>query len=334
MQPNEELRRIYEEDQADRRGQVHPDILSRDRARRERVDELFNAGGLRSAEDHLHAAFIFQHGDRLEHYWQAHELAMRAVELGHGPPARWLAAAAYDRWLMHQGMAQKFGTQYRMAGTRYILHEVDPLTSDEDRARWDVPPIAQAEAMAAELNRHAAAELSKAVGQDELPGTIATLDLPGLRVSLVSIGEQEAIHMPSAMPEPEPLDGDLHPLPSYLPPGLSPRRLGEGYCAVDASGRFQVTWIELLLPAGHPLHLVWNLAEGDPPMLIELEFGDRSAAYVERAWSAVSAERLPLIALRAGPDTCWLVSGRLELRELLGVAAGLPAAGSTPPASI
>ena len=325
MEPNDELRRIYEEDQADRRGQMHPDIWARDRARRERVDAIFSAGGLRTAEDHLHAAFVFQHGDRLEHYWQAHELAMRAVELGHGPPARWLAAATYDRWLMHQGLPQKFGTQYRMTGTRYVLHEVDPLTSDEDRARWDVPRLARAEAMAEELTRRAAEELSKAAYQGDLPGTLAKLELPGLRVDLVAVGEQEAIHMPAAMPQPEPLDEELHPLPAYLPPGLSPRRFGEGYCAVDASGAFQVTWIGLLLPAGQPLHLVWNLAEGEPPALVELEFDGRSAAYLERAWSAVSAERLPLIALRAGPDTCWLVSGRLALGELLGVAASLPA---------
>lgn len=326
MEPNDELRRIYEEDQADRRGQMSPDIWARDRARRERVDAIFSAGGLRTAEDHLRAAFVFQHGDRLEHYWQAHELAMRAVELGHGPPARWLAAAAYDRWLMHQGLPQKFGTQYRLAGARYVLHEVDPLTSDEDRARWDVPTLARAEAMAEELSRRAADELSRVAGeQDELPGTLARLSLPGLRVDLVAVGEQEAIHMPSAMPQPEPLDDELHPLPGYLPAGLSARRFGEGYCAVDASGAFQITWIELLLPAGQPLHLVWNLAEGEPPALVELEFEGRSAAYIERAWSAVSAERLPLIALRAGPDTCWLVSGRLALGELLGVAASLPA---------
>jgi|GEM_PF-701469 len=324
MESNEELRRIHDEDQADRRGQVHPDIWARDRARRGRVEELFAAGAIRTAEDHLHAALVFQHGDRLEHYWQAHELAMRAVELGHGPPARWLAAASYDRWLMHQGLPQKFGTQYRMAGARYVLHEVDPLTSDADRARWDVPPLAQAEAIAEELNRQAEAELSGAGRGEELPDTIAAIDLPDLRVALVSISPEEAIHMPSAMPAPEPLDDELHPLPAYLPPGLELRRLGEGYCAVDPSGQFQVTWIELLLPAGHTLHLVWNLAEGDPPELTSLEAGGRKAAFVARAWSAVSAERLPLIALRAGPDTCWLVSGRLAQAELLAVAASLP----------
>jgi len=63
---------------------------------------------------------------------------MRAAELGSTRPARWLAAAAYDRWLMTGGLPQKYGTQFRFANGRWGLHEVDPTTSDEERARWDV----------------------------------------------------------------------------------------------------------------------------------------------------------------------------------------------------
>ena len=32
----------------------------------------------------------------------------------------------------------------RSANGRWVLHEVDPTTSDEERARWDVPPLAEA----------------------------------------------------------------------------------------------------------------------------------------------------------------------------------------------
>lgn len=325
MEPNDELRRIFEEDQADRQAPFHPDIWERDQARRLRVEELFAGGALRTAEDFLRAAFIFQHGERLEHYWQAHELALRAVELGHGPPARWLAAASYDRWLMHQGAAQKFGTQYRMVGGRYVLHEVDPLTSDEDRARWDVPPLARAEEMAEELTRRAAADSGAEPAPAKQPGVLASLDLPGLRVALVAVSGAEAMYVPAAMPAPEPLGAGPHPLPAYLPAGLEPRRLGEGYCAVDADGRFQATWIELLLPPGETLHLVWNTDEGPAPAFHSIDVDGRPAVYLAQAWSAVSAERLPLIALRAGPDTCWLVSGRLPLAELTAIAASLPA---------
>lgn len=40
---------------------------------------------------------VFQHGNSLADCWNAHELSSRAAEMGYGP-ARWLAAAAHDRW--------------------------------------------------------------------------------------------------------------------------------------------------------------------------------------------------------------------------------------------
>ncbi|NJN17205.1 MAG: hypothetical protein HC822_13475 [Oscillochloris sp.] len=268
MESNPELQHIYEQDQADRRGPVHPEIWARDQTRRVRVEAMLSGGAVRSAADCLHAAFIFQHGDRLEHYWQAHELALQAVDRGHGPPARWLAAAAYDRWLMHQGLPQKFGTQYRMHGAEYLLHEVDPTTSDEERIRWDVAPLAEAQAFAQELTRRANEDLRRQEAQsgDSLE-LLALLDVPGLRVAQVAVRGEEAMFVPGAMPAPEILEAGPHPLPAYLPPGLALRRLGQGYCAVDAQERFQVTWIEVLLPPGETLHLVWNTDEGAAPNL-------------------------------------------------------------------
>jgi hypothetical protein len=87
---------------------------------------------------------VFQHGADRAHVLRAHELAKRAAGLGSTRPARWLAAAAYDRWLMIAGLPQKYGTQFRFANGRWVLHEVDPTTTDEERARWDVPPLAEA----------------------------------------------------------------------------------------------------------------------------------------------------------------------------------------------
>ncbi|MBO0777659.1 MAG: hypothetical protein J2P37_02420 [Ktedonobacteraceae bacterium] len=69
---------------------------------------------MQAGEDYFHAAMIFQHGERLEDYWQAHELAKQAVAQGYRPAACWFVAASYDRWLMHQGKPQKYGTQYRV----------------------------------------------------------------------------------------------------------------------------------------------------------------------------------------------------------------------------
>jgi hypothetical protein len=142
---HQELRALFDEDQADRRGAFPADLPERDQRRRRRVEQLLAQGSLVDPDDLFHAAMVFQHGggDRA-YYLRAHELAKRAAELGSTGCARWLAAAAYDRWLMTGGLPQRYGTQYRSVNRRWVLHEVDPTTSDEERARWDVPPLAEA----------------------------------------------------------------------------------------------------------------------------------------------------------------------------------------------
>jgi hypothetical protein len=155
--------------------------------------------------------------------------------------------------------------------------------------------------------------------------TLAVVDMPGLRVALVAISGPAAAFIPGAMPAIEPLSVDEpHPLPADLPAGLEPRRLGEGYCAVDSSGELVVSWIDLPLPPGETLVLGWDLRDGPTPALEALMLGGRPAAFVSAAWSAASRERLPLLVARAGRDSCWLVGGRLTRVELARVAASLP----------
>lgn len=150
---NAELRALYEADQQDRRGELSVQVAERDRVRRKRVRELL-AAGLTSAEDYYHAAMIFQHGEVPEDFGQAHELALKSAEMGHRP-GRWLAAAAYDRWLMRQGRPQKYGTQYRPSGNAWQLWAVDPATTDAERAEWDVPPLEVALRRAVEMTEEA-----------------------------------------------------------------------------------------------------------------------------------------------------------------------------------
>jgi 8-oxo-dGTP pyrophosphatase MutT (NUDIX family) len=140
---NQELRALFDEDQADRLGQLPADLAERDQRRRRRVEQLLAEGTVVDPDDLFHAAMVFQHGADRAHFLRAHELSKRAAELGSTRPVRWLAAAAYDRWLMTGGLPQKYGTQYRFANGRWILHEVDPATSDEERARWDVPSLTE-----------------------------------------------------------------------------------------------------------------------------------------------------------------------------------------------
>ncbi len=128
-------------------------LRARDRVRRARAADLLvelNASGATGADELYHAAWLFQHGDDAADAHRAHELAREAAELGHRP-ARWLAAASYDRWCMYEGRPQSYGTQFVPDGVRYRLWDVDPATTDEERAAWDVPPLATQQQRAEEL---------------------------------------------------------------------------------------------------------------------------------------------------------------------------------------
>jgi hypothetical protein len=150
-----QLLAIYLEDQAARIGPRPTFDEASDARRRRRVEAILAAGGARTADDHYHAAMVFQHGGDVAAYRRAHELCLKAVELDpEHRQARWLAAASLDRELMHLGRPQKYGTQYRQrAGGPFELYQVDPTTTDEERARWNVPPLAEARRRAAEMGK-------------------------------------------------------------------------------------------------------------------------------------------------------------------------------------
>lgn len=155
---NFQLKRLFEADQNERH--KHPlygtseyqQLRERDRERREVAARILEEISNPAAEDFHHAAMIFQHGESLENIWQAHECAMKAVKLGYRP-ARWLAAASYDRWLMYQGKPQKFGTQFVPDGKRHRLWDVESETTDEERKEWDVPDLEHQQNRADELSR-------------------------------------------------------------------------------------------------------------------------------------------------------------------------------------
>ncbi len=133
-------------------------LRARDRGRRTRVLEVLDrlrqvqALGVPSPEALYQAAWILNHGDEPGEARAAHELAQEAAESGWAP-ARWLAAAAFDRWCMHEGRPQKYGTQFVPDGVRFRLWDVEPATTDAEREAWDVPPIAEQQRRAEERTR-------------------------------------------------------------------------------------------------------------------------------------------------------------------------------------
>jgi hypothetical protein len=128
-------------------------LREQDAQRRKRLKAIIESSGLKEPEDYYHAAWILNHGESVEEIWQGHILAQEAVKLGLGR-ARWLAAATYDRWLMYQGKPQKYGTQIVPDGKRQRVWDVEPATTDAERAEWDVPSLAEMERRAEEVTRN------------------------------------------------------------------------------------------------------------------------------------------------------------------------------------
>jgi len=119
-QDSEELRAIYEADQADRSFTSPPtaeewaEVSERDGRRRARVLQLLRADSLRTGGDLYHAAMILQHGEGSEDILLAHILATAAAFAG-DERGRWLSAASLDRYLLRTESPQRLGTQYQRA---------------------------------------------------------------------------------------------------------------------------------------------------------------------------------------------------------------------------
>lgn len=139
------MRQIYVQDQRDRGVSLADDgtpipesankksaafldgesMSKRDDARRAQVRELLASGGLTTAQDLHDAAFVFQHGDKPEHYLLAHILAIEAIAKG-DTNALWIAAATLDRYLQSIGQPQVFGTQFlARQWSYYVQHRND-----------------------------------------------------------------------------------------------------------------------------------------------------------------------------------------------------------------
>lgn len=154
---NEELARLYKEDQSDRQPKDGKPIDwkvvdPRDKLREKRVKELYAGNQLRTGADYYHVAMVLQHATTAEDYLLAHELCVVAISKG-DERAKWLAAASEDRFLMQIGRPQRFATQFRSVGNSPMrLYETDQGVTDELRRALNVPTLAQAKEREARMN--------------------------------------------------------------------------------------------------------------------------------------------------------------------------------------
>lgn len=161
IESNQELADLYIQDQADRRTDVDPIdwsiVRKSDQARRQRVLVLLRDGRVRSSNDFYSAAFVFQHGETPDEAKLAHSLAVVSATLNpDSAPARWLVAAAWDRYLMRLNRPQWYGTQFSKDPTTglWVLYPIDETAvTDEQRQQHGVPVLAQSRMRAEALNK-------------------------------------------------------------------------------------------------------------------------------------------------------------------------------------
>ena len=130
-QDNARLQSLFDQDQAARKSftpsmdaNAVQRFISADAERKKSTLVILRGGGLKTANDYMHAALILQHGDNSEDYRLAHSLATLAVAIDPSVPSgKWLMAASWDRLMSSYQRPQWYGTQF---------------TFDQKNKRWSL----------------------------------------------------------------------------------------------------------------------------------------------------------------------------------------------------
>jgi len=153
---NREVYLAFLADQEDRKPPIEDveAVKKRDAARLRLAKIAVEKNLLRTADDNYHAAMIFQHGPETSDTETSARLAKKATALRpHFPAARWLYAAATDRYLQRIGKPQIYGTQYKMVEGKWTMEPYDrKAVTDSDRMRWRVPSLAEQDERIAQMN--------------------------------------------------------------------------------------------------------------------------------------------------------------------------------------
>ena len=144
---NDKLKELVGTDQADR-STAHidwPAVDRRDTARTTEVMAQLRSGKVLTAEDFYNAAMVFQHGGSADDIQLAHALATISARLAPEHPApKWLAAAAWDRYMMWKKQPQWYGTQSQVlkdTGKKTLYPVLPDVISDAERAAAGVAPL-------------------------------------------------------------------------------------------------------------------------------------------------------------------------------------------------
>lgn len=146
---------VQEHNDLRERGMSRAVINEADLRHRQTVYQLLTQALIVEAVDLYRASILLSSDDSAmcpEHVLLAYYLATEASQRGH-QEARYLAAENLDKYLIANSLTQKYGTQItRDPAGQYILFPFDTLTSDSERAAWNVPPLDSLQAKANRLN--------------------------------------------------------------------------------------------------------------------------------------------------------------------------------------
>ena len=297
---NEELAALFEEDRADAQTFQGEEAFLASQARRYHVEQLLAERKVNTADDYFHACFIFQHGERLDHWAKAHLMARTAADLGH-PRAKYMAAASYDRWLMRQGKPQKYGTNSVADNAGWRVWDYDPTTTDEERAALDVPPLSEL----LERVKHIEQPSQKA---EQRPIFTARLENTSFEIfelaSPPSLDDRPIYGVPTYE-----LFHSSDPIPGYLPDKVELFKFGRLFGAKSLEGQVVCTW--------HPT--TWQISDGSP--VTQEEWAERLTDQPQ--WLDEGNRYWRRLGLVRGVTNCWIVGGILPSEELVKIATSL-----------
>lgn len=129
-------------------------LIERQNERYALVVKWIEEGRVVTAEDHLWCAGALVESDSSEHLQLAHDLALRAAELGDERGFTFEAYATDKLLVDAEAPFQRYGTVivYSPVLERFELYPVDPRTTDTLRKSVGVPPLEQLLAEVASLN--------------------------------------------------------------------------------------------------------------------------------------------------------------------------------------
>lgn len=154
---SDSLQHMYEDSIRERDGGVFStldsDYMERQESRRVKVRKYVVEQSLETAEDYLYAGAILSSSPEEDDLIAAQLAGLTAAQMGEDRGFR-VAAEAIDRIAMHQGIPQRYGTQfyYEAVLAKWRLYPVDPKTTDIERKSMGVDSLADLMKRADELN--------------------------------------------------------------------------------------------------------------------------------------------------------------------------------------